>query len=134
MIRQPTAVGAGRSAGAVHAASRLWFSFFRQATLHLMHRITATFLLSMLTLGVGSCAYQPLPQASSPDYSKFVHVAAIDSKMADHVGKVLERAGIQCIIEGSVAYGVSVPPGTESRATSLLRADSVVQKYWIQFP
>jgi hypothetical protein len=99
-----------------------------------MQKIIATVLLSLLTLGVGSCAHQPSPQAATPDYSKFVHVAVIDPKMADHVDQVLKRAGIQPIIDGSVVYGVSVPPGTESRATSLLRADSASQKYWIRFP
>ena len=99
-----------------------------------MHRIIATVCLSLLALFVVSCARRPAAQAATPDYSKFVHVAAIDPKMADHVGQVLERAGIQSIIEGSVAYGVSVPPGSESRAASLLRADSAARKYWIQFP
>jgi hypothetical protein len=99
-----------------------------------MKRIIATVLLSLMTLGLGSCAHRPSPQAATPDYSKFVHVAVIDPKMAGHVGQVLERAGIQSIIEGSRGYGVSVPPDTEARAASLLRADSASQKYWIQFP
>ena len=99
-----------------------------------MHRIIATTCLSFLALLIVSCAHQPAVQAAIPDYSKFVHVAAIDPKMADHVGRVLQRAGIQSIIEGSVAYGVSVPLGSESRATSLLRTDSAARKYWVQFP
>ena len=64
---------------------------------------------------------------------EFVSIAAIDPSCADHVRTVLERAGIESIIEGSVVYGVSVPPGEELRAVSLLRADSAAQQYWIQF-
>ena len=72
-------------------------------------------------------------RATTVDYSKFVSIAAISPESADHVLWILERAGIEPIIEGSVIYGVSVPPGAESRAISLLRADSAAQKYWIQF-
>jgi hypothetical protein len=97
-----------------------------------MHRIIVTVLSSLAAFCFVSCTHQPTAQA--PDYSKFVHIAVIDPKAAEHVGQVLERAGIRSIIVGSRGYGVSVPPGTESRATSLLRADAASQKYWIQFP
>jgi len=42
---EPTAVGACRSAIAVHAASRRWFSFFRLATFaHFYEDITRSFV------------------------------------------------------------------------------------------
>lgn len=67
------------------------------------------------------------------DYDKFVPIAAIDPATADHVSQFLEQNGIETIIEGSVVYGVSVAPDQESRARSLLQADSAAGKYWIQF-
>ena len=67
------------------------------------------------------------------DYNKFVHVAVVDPMSAGRVSSVLGRNGIEAIIEGSVVYGVSVPPGTELQAIQLLRADSAAHKYWIQF-
>lgn len=99
-----------------------------------MQRIIATILLSILVLGVVSCVHQPLPRRVAADTSGFVYVAIVNPEMADHVDKVLKRSGIHAVIEGSVVYGVSVPSGSESRAASLLRADSAREKYWIRFP
>lgn len=70
------------------------------------------------------------------DYESFVHVAAInaDTKNATHVEAVLKENGIPCTIEGSVAYGVSVPPRQKEAATRILRADAKKRGYWIAFP
>jgi hypothetical protein len=62
----------------------------------------------------------------------FVYIAVIDPKKAYRVMSVLEGSGIASIIEGSVVYGVSVPPSQESRAAALLRADAAAQGYWVQ--
>jgi len=99
-----------------------------------MHRIIATVLLSLLTLGVGSCAHRPSSQAATPDYSKFVRVAEVESRSADHVERLLKQAGIQSWSLGAEVCLILVSPGTESQAASLLRADSASQKYWIRFP
>ena len=98
-----------------------------------MYRILVPAYLCALIPFVASCDRRPASQAPSTDYDKFVTVAAIDPALANRVGQILERAGIQCIIEGSVAYGVRVAPERELKAVSLLRADSAAEKYWIQF-
>ncbi len=98
-----------------------------------MYRILVPAYLCAFIPFVASCDRSPSSQAPPPDYDKFVAVAAIDPALANRVGQVLERAGIQCIIEGSVVYGVQVAPESESKAVSLLRADSAAEKYWIQF-
>lgn len=67
------------------------------------------------------------------DFKSFVHVAAIDPKMAKHVTEMLEANGIPSIVEGSVVYGVSVPPKMKAKAVGLLRADSAGKKYYIRF-
>lgn len=64
---------------------------------------------------------------------QFVPVAAIYPNYADRVSGLLERNGIESIIEGSVVYGVSVPRSQEARALSLLRADSAAKRYRVQF-
>jgi hypothetical protein len=65
--------------------------------------------------------------------SKYVGVAAIDPKWAQHVQTLLERNGIPNIVEGSVAYGVSVPPDKKERAVELLQADVARHGYWARF-
>jgi len=45
---EPTAVGAGRSAVAVHVACRRWFSFLRWAADHAMKKLIFTFVVTML--------------------------------------------------------------------------------------
>ncbi|MCE9553245.1 MAG: hypothetical protein K8T91_07695 [Planctomycetes bacterium] len=78
-----------------------------------------------------SAATQP---TSKPDYASFVHVAVIDPKQAVPVQKLLESNGIPNVIEGSVAYGVSVSPKDRDRAITLLKADAAQRGYWMQTP
>ena len=87
-------------------------------------------LTLVVTAFLGGIEYQR--RMAVVDYEKFVPIAAIDPASADHVSKLLERNGIETIIEGSVVYGVSVAPDHELRARSLLRTDSAAGKYWIQ--
>jgi hypothetical protein len=67
------------------------------------------------------------------DYRSFVGVAAIDPAKAEHVTAMLEANGIPNIIEGSVLYGVSVPPAMKDKAIAMLKADSEKEKYYIKF-
>ena len=67
------------------------------------------------------------------DYESFVHVAAIDPKRSEHVTALLEANGIPNVIEGSVVYGVSVPPAKKQEAIAVLKADSEKEKYYIKF-
>ncbi|MGD0899574.1 MAG: hypothetical protein ABR915_17225 [Thermoguttaceae bacterium] len=68
------------------------------------------------------------------DYARYVHVGVIDPKQAGSVGKLLEDHGIPNIIEGSVAYGVSVPPEKKEGALELLKADAAKRNYWFKLP
>jgi hypothetical protein len=63
----------------------------------------------------------------------FVQIAVIEMNCADRVTSVLHNNGIDPVIEGSIVYGVSVRPGEEQRALSLLRADDAANRYSIQF-
>ncbi len=65
-------------------------------------------------------------------WGQFVGIAVIDPSAANRVETLLQRNGIEPIIEGSVVYGVAVLPGQEQRALSLLRADAAAGGYWIQ--
>ena len=75
----------------------------------------------------------PASNAVVSDISKLVRIAAVKSRYAEHVTQVLKQAGIQPLVVGAESCLVLVPSGTESRAVSLLRADSASQKYQIQF-
>jgi hypothetical protein len=70
---------------------------------------------------------------ANQDYARYVGVAAIDPKWATHVQGLLEDNGIPNVVEGAVAYGVSVPPGEKERAVKLLRADAARHGYWARF-
>jgi hypothetical protein len=99
---------------------------------------TLLWLMAVVAAFCGGAAWQRVAawqRRTTPlDYDKFVQIAVIgDPSYAGRVSSVLGRNGIEAIIEGSVVYGVSVPPGTELQAIQLLRADSAAQKYWIQF-
>jgi hypothetical protein len=60
-------------------------------------------------------------------------MAAIDPAQADHVTKLLEANGIPNVVEGSVVYGVSIPPSMKDKALTILKADSDKQGYYIKF-
>ena len=99
-----------------------------------MNNTNSYLILLLIVTATSACTNRTMSQATTPDYNSYVHIAAIDPKMSGHVNGILSNAGIDSIIWGSRAYGVSVPPGTQSRATEILRADSSTEKYWIVFP
>ena len=63
----------------------------------------------------------------------WVSVALIDGNDAERLTKLLDAAGIDNLIEGSVAYGVSVPKGLAEKAKAFLRQDAAAHDYWIEF-
>jgi len=77
-----------------------------------MSRLTFIFGLLLFC----SCAQKQPTHTATYDYGKFVSVAAIstDAEVVKHVQTVLDRAGIQAVIEGSVVYGVFGRTGAES--------------------
>ena len=94
-------------------------------------------LIGTLVLVCGCTRESQRPQSNvTIDYESFIHVAAInaDMKGATHVETVLKDNGIPSTIEGSVAYGVSVPSNQKEKATRILKADSKKLGYWIKFP
>lgn len=46
---------------------------------------------------------------------------------------VLAAAGIACVIEGSVVYGIEVARTDHARALALLRAEQQLAGRWIQY-
>jgi ABC-type oligopeptide transport system substrate-binding subunit len=90
-------------------------------------------------LAMGACTSQTKTHGSRDElykgvnYESFVRVAVIDPAKAEHVTALLESNGIPNVVEGSKAYGVSVPPAKKEKAIALLKADSEKGKYYIQF-
>ena len=70
--------------------------------------------------------------AAVTNFDNFVGIATIDPSYHARVRRLLEGNGIKTIIEGSVVYGVSVPPQHQKVALSLLRNDAAARGYWIQ--
>jgi hypothetical protein len=89
-----------------------------------MCRIITTVVLSLVALGIVSCAHYSTPQVAVPDRNKWVYVGGIPPIFEEHVRETLQQAGIPSFCEGSIAYDVVVPVGTEARAAALLRADA----------
>ena len=66
------------------------------------------------------------------DYLDFVGVGLVDPEWAEHVTDMLHEHEIPNIVEGSVAYGISVAPGFEQRALTVLREDVATHGYWAE--
>ena len=98
-----------------------------------MQRSITTVVLTLAVLVVISCAHGPAPQAADPKRFEFVRAAIIAPEHEHQVVEILRRAGIQSFCEGSVAYAVMVPRGTEVRAQALLREEAAGGN-WIWFP
>lgn len=67
------------------------------------------------------------------DPRSFVGIAAIDPAKAEHVTRLLESNGIPSVVEGSVVYGVAIPPSMKDKAITILKADSDKQGYYVKF-
>jgi RNA polymerase sigma factor (sigma-70 family) len=76
---------------------------------------------------------RPVEVQSSKDEEKYVAIAAIDPQWAQQVRQLLEDAGIPSLVEGSVAYHVSVPPGKKAQALQLLKGHAAKHGYWAKF-
>ena len=86
-----------------------------------------------------SCAHQRpanrIDPLSGVEYSRFVCIASIkgDPELSSRLSAMFWKAGITAVIEGSVAYGVSVAPANKVHALELLREDAKAHDYPIQF-
>lgn len=97
-------------------------------------------LLSAFAFG-GACenpASAPAKQPAVPraDYESWVSIGVVggtDTKTQNRVRRILNASAIDCLIEGSVVYGVRVPPENRDRATTILKADAAENGYWIEF-
>ena len=97
-------------------------------------------LLAMLVaVLLCSCAHQRPANGVDPlsgvEYSRFVCIASIngDPELSSRLSAMFRKAGLTAVIEGSVAYGVSVAPANKVHALELLREDAGVHKYQIRF-
>ena len=61
-------------------------------------------------------------------------IGATDSGARAIVERLLDGAGIDYFIEGSVVYSVQVHPPNLARAREVLRSSSELKDHWIQFP
>ena len=87
----------------------------------------------VVALCLASCAQQHMAQILQPNKDGCVQVAVIATEVGHQAELVLQRAGVQCIVEagsGEAAYfsGVWVSKSAKHRAITLLRADPVVDK------
>lgn len=97
-------------------------------------RTVAVLCIVGLSLGLGACARKGTANLyANQDYEKYVSAAVIDPKRAEYVRKLLEEASIPSIVEGSVVYGVSVPPDKKEQAIKLLRTDAATEGYQVMF-
>lgn len=61
-------------------------------------------------------------------------IGAADTGARAIVERLLEAAGIEYFIEGSVVYSVQVRPTEFARAREILSSSSPLRDHWIQFP
>jgi hypothetical protein len=66
---------------------------------------------------------------------QWIRIASIDPREATRIGNVLKRNNIESIIEGSVAYGVTVLEKDSERAVEVLKSycNKRKNKFWILF-
>jgi hypothetical protein len=96
-------------------------------------RTVAVFCSVSVILGAGGCNQKGSADLyANQDYEEFVGIAVVDPKWGEHVQMLLEHAGIANIVEGSRAYGVSVPPGKKEQAVKLLKVDAI-HGYWATY-
>lgn len=98
-----------------------------------MKTILFAFFGVFVVLCFTSCAQQPMAQTSQPAKCDLVQVAVITTEVGSQAKQVLQRAGVQCIIEagsGEYAYfsGVWLSKSVKHQAISLLRTDPVIDK------
>jgi hypothetical protein len=63
------------------------------------------------------------------DWSFVATVGGVDRITHTHVQSLLKRYGIECLIEGSVVYGISVPEKKYAQAVKLLKQDLKKRHY-----
>lgn len=73
------------------------------------------------------------PEEAAADVVWMASVGGTDSITQTHIHNLLARSGITSLMEGSVAYGVGVPPKDYERAWRILKADSEKMGYYIIF-
>jgi hypothetical protein len=92
-------------------------------------RLASPILIVGLCVIASSCqspAPVPLPQ-----WEGVAAVGGTDRVAQMHVEGLLKRNGIDSLIEGSLLYGVAVPPRDAARARELLRRDVRERPYYI---
>lgn len=71
--------------------------------------------------------------ADPKDWKNIANISGTDRISDIHIGNLLESNDIDCVIEGSLLYGISVPPGKVEQATKLLRTDARKVGYYVWF-
>ena len=61
-------------------------------------------------------------------------IGATDTEARAIVERLLDAAGIEYFIEGSVVYSVQVRSADLAQAGEILRSSSALKDHWIQFP
>lgn len=93
------------------------------------------FLIAILICVITtSCANSKETISTNEPIDDWSFVAAVgggDRITHTHVQSLLKRHGIECLIEGSVVYGVSVPKKNYDRAVEVLKEDLKIHRYSI---
>ena len=125
--RYPTQVSMNSSAKVEHEAAddrSPWLRFS-------LRTMMVVVLLCGPTIAI-AYKYWPRDIYHGLNYNTFVLVGALDPCRADHVKTLLDNEGIPNIIEGSVAYGVSVQPKHSTRALAVIQKDAASNGYWFK--
>jgi hypothetical protein len=98
----------------------------RPKGLDFLPRAMKTLLLLLLMSGV-------LAAAEQKDWKGIAGVSGTDKITQIHIANLLLPHDIESIMEGSVVYGISVPPAQADQASRILRTDAQKLGYYILF-
>jgi hypothetical protein len=79
-------------------------------------------------------AVQDTPASDTQDFVCVAAVGGMDAVGQTHVVNVLHQQGIECRLEGSIYYSVSVPAADKERAIEILRREQARNEHPIELP
>jgi|GEM_PF-2844079 len=91
------------------------------------------FLIAILIFAITTLYTNPqetnLTDGHTDEWRFVAAVSGLDSITHTHVRSLLKSYGIECTIEGSVDYGVSVPDKDYTQAVTILKEDLKIHRY-----
>ncbi len=74
-----------------------------------------------------------LTAAEVQDWKCVASISGMDKISEIHINNLLQSHGIKSVIEGSLAYGISVPPARAELASQVLRTNAAKLGYMVWF-